>query len=394
MKILIFSYLNPYPPIDGGRIRIWKMAKALKDLGVGLRFVVPGSTEDSMTREGISIHSVRVSPIYFILTIILNFLNNRLGLHTAWIISNWINLKYFEKRMASFIEYLSKDIDLIQCEFPWFHRVPYHVSRTRSIPIIITKHDIQAKIICDTLRSKNALAKFILLNIFKCELQATINATAVVCPNYENANELEKNGVPRKKLFVIPHGANGSAIKGITSIERRDKIAVFTGSRHPPNVEAVKAICNVIAPRVPEVRFVIIGSVKEDFKNIMCPKNVAFTGYISLQDLEDLYQRASVAILPLTIGSGMKVKTIEFLSAGTPIVSTSIGVQGYTLQNMEDAIIEDDLTRFPTWIRTLIDNHILWSKLSNNGLKQASFSWIDVAREYLNLYETLVKTNN
>jgi glycosyltransferase involved in cell wall biosynthesis len=264
------------------------------------------------------------------------------------------------------------------------------VAYKRSIPLILTKHDIEADMISSHFSTKNFLKKFILRKIFESELTATHRVDFVVCPSFENAEKLIKYGVEKEKVAVIPHGCSRITEKGSEPITDIKPIAIFVGSVHPPNVRAAEIICEEIAPRVPEVDFVIIGTVRNSLNLFKNPKNVFFTGFVSDETLETYYNIAYLAILPVVGGSGMKVKTLEFLSAGIPLITTSVGAQGYLLRHLENAIIEDNISKFEMWIKRLLKDRILWRKLSINGKRIVDFSWDDVAEKYLEIYKKLI----
>jgi len=81
--------------------------------------------------------------------------------------------------------------------------------------------------------------------------------------------------------------------------------------------------------------------------------NIQIMGFIP--DLTDLLSKCCGMIIPITFGTGIKLKTLEALSYGVPIVSTSIGVEGISVMNGLQCIVEDNLTNFPKLMLSLRD---------------------------------------
>jgi glycosyltransferase involved in cell wall biosynthesis len=71
--------------------------------------------------------------------------------------------------------------------------------------------------------------------------------------------------------------------------------------------------------------------------------NIVITGYVT--DPVQYFQRASVGVIPLRYGAGVKLKTLELLAAGVPIVSTEIGVEGIDFEKRQ-VVVADDANSF------------------------------------------------
>lgn len=106
-----------------------------------------------------------------------------------------------------------------------------------------------------------------------------------------------------------------------------EHIALFMGSWHPPNIEAVELILR-LAPSLPEVVFVVAGSVGMYFKDWVVPPNVALVGRISETAKQVLLRAASVALNPMLSGGGSNLKILEYMAAGVPVVTTPTGARG------------------------------------------------------------------
>lgn len=104
----------------------------------------------------------------------------------------------------------------------------------------------------------------------------------------------------------------------------------FAGSfGHPPNCEAVSHFIEHILPLIliqrPDIRFLIAGKNPPESLTRLATKNVIFVGYVP--DIFDFFRSCAVTVVPLLAGGGIKIKTLEAMAAGCPVVSTSIGAE-------------------------------------------------------------------
>ncbi len=118
------------------------------------------------------------------------------------------------------------------------------------------------------------------------------------------------------------------------ALARRDpfKLMFVGGFRHLPNVDAVKWFIADVLPLIrqadPRYHLVVVGSYPpDDVCSAVCD-GVTLLGRISDEDLLRLYGEVGASVAPLRYGGGMKGKVIEALARATPLVTTSVGVQG------------------------------------------------------------------
>lgn len=108
---------------------------------------------------------------------------------------------------------------------------------------------------------------------------------------------------------------------------------MFVGSfRHPPNVAAAEILAKGVFPLVrtaiPDARLVIAGAYPTPGVSALAGDGVEIAGWLSDEALADLYARSRVAVVPLGVGAGIKLKVVEALRNGIPLVTTPVGAQG------------------------------------------------------------------
>ncbi|MXN67217.1 glycosyltransferase [Stappia sp. GBMRC 2046] len=96
------------------------------------------------------------------------------------------------------------------------------------------------------------------------------------------------------------------------------------------NVDAVLYFVAEILPRIklhcPEVRLIVAGIDPPGAIRRLEGQDVEVTGFI--ENPADVFRRAGIGIVPLRLGAGLKIKTLELLASGLPVVSTSVGAEG------------------------------------------------------------------
>ncbi len=184
---------------------------------------------------------------------------------------------------------------------------------------------------------------------------------------------VEKN---KKKELQIYRDVNGVIVvtererqlllkeKGISSIYvvpiiietvRRDeslrqKELVFVGGyAWQPNVDGVLWFAKDIWPHiyraVPDAVFSVVGSnPTAEINNLKDVPGINVVGYVP--DTAPFLNRAAISIAPLRFGGGMKGKVNEAMAYGVPVVTTSVGAQGFDARSGEHLIIEDDTIKF------------------------------------------------
>lgn len=161
------------------------------------------------------------------------------------------------------------------------------------------------------------------------------------------------------------------------------EIIFVAGFGHPPNEDAaawfVGDILPLIRAAVPEARLSIIGSNPTELVAALTGEGVCLFANISDAELEAAYARARVAVVPLRCGAGVKLKVVEALREGIPLVTTPVGAQG--LPGLSQLVaVEDDAELFANAVVALLRDDPLWEKCS---LQQVDFARKRFSREVM-----------
>lgn len=142
--------------------------------------------------------------------------------------------------------------------------------------------------------------------------------------------------------------------------------------RHPPNVQAVRYLCREVLPLVdPDLLIThptyIVGNALEAatcWSPATIP-NIWPIGWVP--SLTPYLHSARVSVVPLLHGAGTKRKLVQSLMAGTPSVSTSVGLEGFDLVPGLHVLLGDNPRSFADGVTELLRNDAVWDRLAGAG---------------------------
>lgn len=139
------------------------------------------------------------------------------------------------------------------------------------------------------------------------------------------------------------------------------------GFNHGPNVDAVLWFAKEVYPKIREkadIPFYIVGSNAPEEITSLNGNGIVVKGFVSEEELCELYLTSKLVIVPLRYGAGVKGKVVEAIYYGAPIITTSVGAEGIpeAASVME---IEDDPDQFANKVVTMYDNHELLTKMAH-----------------------------
>jgi glycosyltransferase involved in cell wall biosynthesis len=202
------------------------------------------------------------------------------------------------------------------------------------------------------------------------ELNTYVAADAVLTVSEKEAALLEDVSGGAATGCVIPDIENVPD----SEVDVHDRTGMlFVGSfRHMPNVGAVEYLCREIVPRLgPQLLadhpISIVGDGLDEAIRRYAHglPGVRMIGWVP--DVLPYLQRARVSLVPLQFGAGTKRKMIQTLIAGTPCVSTSIGIEGLDLRDGTHLLVADGPEAFAAAIERLLDDDNLWQRLAQDG---------------------------
>jgi glycosyltransferase involved in cell wall biosynthesis len=162
-----------------------------------------------------------------------------------------------------------------------------------------------------------------------------------------------------------------------------EPVILFVGGfAHQPNIHGVRWFVANVLPlvhaRVPAARFTIAGSNPPPDVKALVSDAVSIRANVSDLELRELYRTARVAVVPLRYGAGVKLKVVEALREGLPLVTTSVGAQG--LPGLEDIVtICDEPQAFADATCALLTDDTAWIERSAAQVGYAASRYSETA---------------
>ena len=181
--------------------------------------------------------------------------------------------------------------------------------------------------------------------------------------------------------FVKVHLCGEDALLDLPIVQKRDKFTILfvATMTWQSNIDGINWFVKKVFPRIsyhyPDVQLNIVGKLPQNHETILArDRNVNYLGFV--ESLESLYEEATVFICPLLYGSGTKIKVVNALYRGIPVVMTNIGAENIDVQNEKNAFVTDDADMFAEYILKLWEDDFCWKNISINGRKLAKKDFI------------------
>lgn len=161
----------------------------------------------------------------------------------------------------------------------------------------------------------------------------------------------------------VPLMFNKNEIFHKNTLSRKYDI-IYLASRNPHNIKSAKWFFEAVYPKLdPNLKICVIGEIGsfiDDYSNV---EKVKF-----VENLSKYYQQAKIAICPMLSGTGIKVKTVEALSFGLPVVCTYRGLDGLPSKQNNGCILADEPEAFRLAIEELLNDKQFYTLTSNKAL--------------------------
>lgn len=196
-------------------------------------------------------------------------------------------------------------------------------------------------------------------------------ADRVLCVSETDRRLLARSlGLSPERIAVVPNGADVARL-GAVRVDRQavrqargcppgHKVLLFFGVlSYQPNRLAVQALLEEIVPRLKGLPFHlwIAGHGGETLRLGALPAGVSLIGFVD--DIAPLIKAADLVLVPLTAGSGTRLKILESVACGTPVVSTSLGAEGLDRSLLGDYLwVADGWEAFAQAVRQRLEEPV------------------------------------
>jgi len=282
------------------------------------------------------------------------------------------------------------EADVVVFSHPWiFPLVRGDIDPARQL-IVYDSHNVEGLLRMELLDDGGGRGTSIVRDVVKVEHELCVRSHLVLaCSHEDRASFNRLYGVPFERMRVFANGTFTNKIVPPTAEQRASAraklglgaapVAFFIGSNYAPNTEAARFIAERLAPALPNLLFVIAGGVAEIVREV--PSNVRLPGTVYEDARLSWLWASDIAINPMFGGSGTNIKMLDYMAAGLPIVTTSVGSRG--IETAEQAFVESSAQQFAQDIASLIAEPERAQVLGAAARKQAAmfYSWERISPE-------------
>jgi len=392
VKILFLSAWFPYPPNNGSRIRVYNLIRSLaREHEVSLVSLLQA---DSRREDADKLSEIcRVASLH----------------ESRWFKPGTLRslVGFFSVRPRSVVDTYDPAIARAVCEA--IDRVSpdvliasqigamVYVPTRCGVPVVFEELEVgsmhRAAAARGMLRRTRARLTWAKHRLFVRKLLARADAfTCVSARELELAKSLL---APPVKGTVVPNGVDTDHYNGCSRDPKAEALIYNGALTYGANLDAVRYFVSEILPILrsmrPGVRLRVTGRTEGvDLAGIAdCPE-VELTGYVD--DVRTVLGRSAVCVVPLRQGGGSRLKILEAMAAGVPVVTTSVGAEGLDIEDGLHAIIADSPSDFARAVDMLLGDASLADRLSRDAreLVRRSYDWSSIGRRLADVVESAV----
>jgi glycosyltransferase involved in cell wall biosynthesis len=396
MRILFVSPKIPWPATDGARIAIYELIRHITARGhqaALLGFGDPAAADELRARAGL----VWAKAIPHNTS--TNYAKALFALLSP---TPYTASKYRSKAMSAAIRraFNEERFDLVQLEGT--HMAHYlGLAQGLGVQVILRLHNVES-----ALAERFARTAVFPLNLYvqdqarrmrAFEIRACKQADLCLAITQQDAGRILKLA-PDALVAVSPAGVDLERFYP-QPMSEEPRTIVFVGALNwPPNKDAVRwfrtKVWSRIAQEEPTTRWIVVG--KSPPADILHwpeeDRNIQVTGFVD--DVRPYLHRASVVIVPLRSGGGMRLKILEAMAAGKAVVSTPMGAEGISAQNGEAIILSGADRSFAVEVIRLLRQSAERKRIGKAARAWAEgFGWGAIAADLEREYQALAASH-
>ena len=394
LEILIVSTRFPFPPHWGFGTRVYQLARELaKRHDVTLLSAADGVDDDQVEAlraelPVVVVRSGRAAQIRSKRTRQLTALVGRRSFHADQFVSGGLQ---------DAIDGLARErrFDVIQIESSLLGGLRF----PREPRLVLDEHNIEYEVFRrmeagERSRARRAFyrhehARF---RPFEQQLWRRVHGCVVTSVREQ---EIVRTHAPATPCAVVANGVDVDYFRP-SADEVEPNTLVFNGVLdYRPNLDAALFLVDEVLPRVqavvPGARLTIVGrGASSDLERLRKHPGVQVTGEVP--DVRPYLAGSSVIVVPIRIGGGTRLKVVEGLAMGRPMVTTTLGCEGIDVDDGEHLVIRDEADAFAAAVVTLLADPGRGIALGAAGrnLMEARYSWASAAERLAELYGALV----
>lgn len=392
---MLSPYL-PWPLHGGSSVRIFNILKGLHAKGHKIILLAGSDKEGAIFHEQISLFCEKVYTYKLTKNKHRTFLVRALFSKLPYPAD-----KFKSKSLGKIIKNLLENnkFDLIWVNFLiMLISIPKNITNGKKAPtILLDQHEFEDFVYKDYILKGNffekifSLINFVKLKAFKKKFLPIVDI--ILCVSEMEKNITEKQFYSKAKVIIAPNGVEDAYFEKKYFGDKKNIIILCSNISVKRNSDAVlwfvRKIFPIIKKQITDAEFWVVGAGKNNkISRLNIIDGIKIIGEV--KDIREYYQQAKVFVSPYRFGAGTKLKVLEAMASGIPVVSTSIGCRGIEVKDGENIFIENSEIDFAdkvTYIlrnyaemkgviekgKDLITNKYMWYNIVNNIDKNLNY---------------------
>jgi glycosyltransferase involved in cell wall biosynthesis len=396
MRILQLTPRIAWPPTDGGRVVMLQVARWLQRLGAEVEVL---SLNPRKQRVDVDAARAAMAPTP-LEAVDIDTSRHVKALRTAFRRDvPHIVARFFSPAFdAALRDTLRRSrFDVVQVESPFL--LPYVRTIRESCEAVIVLRSLNVEYrIWERLaeNERNLVRKLAFRaaarSLRRYEVAQLDACNAIVTITEADAREFRKLGATCP-MFVLPGFVESEGKTHERANVRRNSVGFLGSLDYLPNQEGALWLAEQVQPRLAADREICIAGSRAPqwLRDRFNASAVHFRGEVP--DAAAFLGEMSVIAAPIFSGGGMRIKILEAMAAGRPVISTTIGAEGIDICDGENIVIADDVDSFVAAIESLLDDPARAAAIGEAGRKfvEARYSGEALTRELLRFYEELLQ---
>jgi len=380
-NLLFISPHFPFPPTEGGMIRTYSLVMALCQ-GWAIHYVPLRNSGDPFLEPPNINLSKSISNFtleWFDLPAKINFVERMRAQPRLRFFLALGDLCYGLQKHWKIRQFVSEKLQSRQFDVLLFDytKMAHHAALIggRDVIKIVNTHNVESDVARQTMvEQSRGLVKaghWLRWKLYETYERLFLSKCDFLLASSQADADFYRKLAPNINAVVIPNAVDTDILQTLAPPEEPHSV-IFPGRMdYPPNFQAVHIFCQEILPRVavifPSVRFYIVGKNPPESVRKLASDRVVVTGFV--EDMLPFWRKAAALVVPLSIGGGTRIKILEAMALGRPVISTSKGCEGLEVIHEKHLLIADDPERFAEHVIRVLKNPEEYFEMSRAARK-------------------------
>ncbi len=411
MKVLLISPYIPYPPITGGKVRVYNFLKKLSEKHEIVLICLLKNTDEFKDVKVLEKQGFKIYPVLR---------------RKAWSIQNLVRTLFTKYSFLTVVNNFSPDtenliLEVIKKEKPdLIHLETFYMAQSLlavrdkiKIPILLAKVDVEAQVYFrNAQQKKNPILKL----MGYIDARKMLSYEVQVCKYFDKvtfASEVDRtlltSYLKKRNINVstdlIPNGVDTKHYVPTNTKKYSKPTVVFLGNfRYFANTDAafyfVKNIWPIITSKIDTHLYIVGPLLPKGIQRLLSndvaklnTDNITVTGFVEEDVKKNILSKSWISVAPIRIGSGTKLKILESMAIGTPVIATPVGIEGIDAVDNKSVLIGESPQQVANKIVKLLKDQSLRQTISKNARKLVEdvYEWDVICSKLDKIYRDLTK---